>query len=847
LLVGIAGEGTQAGNHTCDYGGETGTLIVTIFAGSGATQQTVSLFEFTEAQIAAASGTTITAGNVPVDFNISAVSYQDCEQGTLTNFDSDQSGAATPNPLAALDITPADDNAIINAFAGVGNATTATWASPLGEQTDQATASAAGSMADMEQTTAALVACEPTWASQNRSAGVAVAIEHLDSAGITSVDSAYGVGADELDFDELDVDVNGAGFEATIGASDVYLSPNDLLSEAGEIDITAAVNTWADGLINLDFSQLSQGVIDDLHTMGPGARFIIVNVGGVPATTEYFLAVALHRPKAIEMQAGLLVPGTTTQRLTGFSGTFGGGRAEETAAQNPSTTDTDVADDGNREDLWSVWGRDAARTGPHDFRVLYDGVVAETITQTPQVTFSTGTPFIGVQSAINNYNWTGFAGTLAVGFADVQSAIENYNWTGNIGVLSTGFEDVQPAIETYSWVSGAGGQGGAVTLGFAGVQSSEGVYVPNGFPGDVALGFEDIQSAIASYNWTGFIGTVDTGVIPFIGVQSAINNYNWTGNAGALETGFEDAQPAINNYNWTGNIGVLNAGFEDAQPAINNYNWANFAGLLETGFEGVQPAIENYNWANFAGLLETGFEGVQPAINSYNWTGFIGAVDTGTGELPFIGTQSGIENYNWAGFAGSIEIGHIIISIGETDYIWTGFAGSIESGLELQQAAISQWEWVGFAGANILGFEGIQSGIENYNWAGFAGSMVRGYDSLQPGAINIYEWTGFAGIVNTGAGSVPLVGIPLNDCVEQSLRDLGHTGQYNDMLAQYFAANGGTGSTLLDLEYSFLLARGVGPTDHVQDMWVEYFAGRGFGNNYQDGANEFWCTFRGTL
>jgi hypothetical protein len=180
LIINVGSEGTQAGNHTCTYGDQTATFIGAAIAGSGATQQTVTKFELTEAQIAAAVGTTITAGNVPTDFNISARSYQDCEQTTpLTNFDTDSTGAATPNPLAALDITPVGDNAIIVAFSGVGNATTATWAAPLTEQTDQATASAAGSMADMEQVTAALVACEPTWASQNRAAGVAVAIEDL--------------------------------------------------------------------------------------------------------------------------------------------------------------------------------------------------------------------------------------------------------------------------------------------------------------------------------------------------------------------------------------------------------------------------------------------------------------------------------------------------------------------------------------------------------------------------------------------------------------------------------------------------------------------------------------------
>ena len=76
-----------------------------------------------------------------------------------------------------------------------------------------------------------------------------------------------------------------------------------------------------------------------------------------------------------------------------MTGTFGGGRAEETAAQNPSTTNTDVANNGNREDLWSIEGKVNAREVQYDFRVLYGGVVADTITQTPQVTIiASGAP-----------------------------------------------------------------------------------------------------------------------------------------------------------------------------------------------------------------------------------------------------------------------------------------------------------------------------------------------------------------------------------------------------------------------------------------------------------------------
>ena len=78
----------------------------------------------------------------------------------------------------------------------------------------------------------------------------------------------------------------------------------------------------------------------------------------------------------------------TTSRLTGFSGTFGGGRIEETVAQNPSTTNTDIVFDGNREDVWSIQAKPNARDVQYDFRLIYtdSGLVAETITQTPQVT-----------------------------------------------------------------------------------------------------------------------------------------------------------------------------------------------------------------------------------------------------------------------------------------------------------------------------------------------------------------------------------------------------------------------------------------------------------------------------
>lgn len=178
LIVLVTTEGTQSGNHTCTYGGQTMTHVVAAIAGSGTTQQTVTLFYLNDAGIVAASGTTITPGNVPGDISIHAASYQDAMQTTPTNTDTDSAAGTTPNPLAALDIVTGADDAVVCAGSGMGNAGSCAWASPLTERTDQATASANGSYADDSVPTATTIACEPTWTTQNRAAGVALELVH---------------------------------------------------------------------------------------------------------------------------------------------------------------------------------------------------------------------------------------------------------------------------------------------------------------------------------------------------------------------------------------------------------------------------------------------------------------------------------------------------------------------------------------------------------------------------------------------------------------------------------------------------------------------------------------------
>lgn len=198
-------------------------------------------------------------------------------------------------------------------------------------------------------------------------------------------DGISDVDPNEFDMDNADVDVNGEGFEATQQTATVYLSDaNTLAGSANEVNITSAVNTWSDLLVNLDLTQLSASELDDLHTLGPGARFVIILTHG---SAEFGSPqVTLHRPHAFQMVLGAIVPGTTTSRLTGMTGTFAGGRAEETAAQNPSATTTDAADNGNREDLWSLEAKLLSRPVQYDFQTFFDGVAPDTLTQTPQVT-----------------------------------------------------------------------------------------------------------------------------------------------------------------------------------------------------------------------------------------------------------------------------------------------------------------------------------------------------------------------------------------------------------------------------------------------------------------------------
>ncbi len=382
LVVLVQTEGTQSGDITCTYGGESMVNVAQEIGGSGTTQQTVAMFFLNNAGIVAASGTTLSAGNLgSTDNTISAASYEDCVQTTPTNYDTDTSDAATPNPLAALDITTTAANSVVVAGSGMGNAGSAAWASPLTERTDQAAGSSNGSLADDEVASGStLVACECTWTTQNRACAVALELVHAVSEGITSIDPTT------FDMDNADIDINGTNFLTPQGTGDVYLSDaNTLAGSANEVDITSAVNTWSDTVINLDLTQLSGSELDDLHTLGPGQRYLIV----VNSDSDEYgsTAITLHRPEGFVMSLGAGTPGATTARLlapaTKTTGDFDAGRFEEAA--NPAAT-VNITTDNYTEMVWSMEAKPLAREVAYQFRVTIGGVVIDDYTVTPQMT-----------------------------------------------------------------------------------------------------------------------------------------------------------------------------------------------------------------------------------------------------------------------------------------------------------------------------------------------------------------------------------------------------------------------------------------------------------------------------
>ena len=156
-----------------------------------------------------------------------------------------------------------------------------------------------------------------------------------------------------------------------------------------------------------------------------------------------------------EMAEGAATPGSTTQRLSGLTGTFGSGRIEELV--NPSGTTTDVAEDGNREDVWSIQATVDSQQISYDFRVLYGGEVSETITVTPQVTV-VNTASGALQSGTSTVSGT--ATKVSVSSGVLQSGVATVSGTATkasvaSGALQSGTATIAGAATKVSIASGS--------------------------------------------------------------------------------------------------------------------------------------------------------------------------------------------------------------------------------------------------------------------------------------------------------------------------------------------------------------------------------------------------------
>lgn len=212
------------------------------------------------------------------------------------------------------------------------------------------------------------------------------------SEGLALVTSS-GYGSNELDFDDPDVDLEGVNLGASQGSGAVYISDaNTLAGSTEEVDITAAVTSWADTLVNLDLSSLSPLTLGALDALGVGNLFLILVTD---SSDEYAAPIIGHRPKAFALRDSVNIPASganTTAQLTPPSGKttgdFGGGRIQDD--ENPGDV-VDVGADEYREDEWCFEALPNSVDGEtYQFRVLVDDALPDTILVTPELTIEAG-------------------------------------------------------------------------------------------------------------------------------------------------------------------------------------------------------------------------------------------------------------------------------------------------------------------------------------------------------------------------------------------------------------------------------------------------------------------------
>jgi len=376
-----------------DYGGQAMVQAYSAVTADSGFSACTSCWYLLDAGITAASGTTITPtySVTPSDEMICAASYENVDQTggatTVPDTATAESNEATPNPFTTIDLTEVSGGLIVASIA-CGNATTFAWQADMTEQEDLTDASSAMSFADRLSTTGANVTIEATVTSQNRASAGSARFAELTGVAITAVTPD-----DPLRMDQSSMTIDGSQFEASQGTGKVEISNNATTGSGTIVDVSTAIDTWADDEIVLDLSTLSAALLTDLHSLGPGDGNRYVHVTNDSAEESGGFAVHLMRPIAIALSLSPNIAASgenTTFQLaapaTKTTGDFGGGRIQDD--ENPTDT-VDLDEDEYREDEWCMEALPKSLAEQtYQFRVLINSEVIDTYTVDPRWTIS---------------------------------------------------------------------------------------------------------------------------------------------------------------------------------------------------------------------------------------------------------------------------------------------------------------------------------------------------------------------------------------------------------------------------------------------------------------------------
>jgi hypothetical protein len=369
------------------YGGNAMTLSV---GGSSATsgfRQYSSVWFIDEANLPANGARTVavtfTGTNSSAEYSVYCAAYEGIAQGaaSATDIDAQTSGATITSTIPALAST-----GWAFSTANCGNTGSFAHGQSQVELYDFSDASSQHSVAEKRGGSGETALTSTFTGTVNRLQRLCAVWDEGVTLYITLVTPD-----DPLRMDEPDVVITGGGFEASQGAGEVTISDNAVTGSGTVVDVSAAVTSWDDGEIDLNFGNLSQATLDALHSLGPGDMTRYIHVENDSAETTGGYALHLMRPIAIGLSASayIAVSGeNTTAQLAAPSekttGDFGGGRIQDD--ENP-TDAVDLDIDEYREDEWCLVALAASvYTYVYQLRVLINDQEIDTYTVDPRWT-----------------------------------------------------------------------------------------------------------------------------------------------------------------------------------------------------------------------------------------------------------------------------------------------------------------------------------------------------------------------------------------------------------------------------------------------------------------------------